>query len=59
VFQVLCKQLSLLSGALQRQLTTLFARHSQIVNFLGGLLLVGVAIYDLSKNWELLRLFFN
>ena len=51
--------LSLLSGALQRQLTTLFARHSRIVNFIGGLLLVGVAIYDLSQNWQLMRLFFN
>lgn len=50
--------LSLLSGVLQRQLTTLFARHSRIVNFIGGLLLVGVAIYDLGKNWEFLRLFF-
>jgi cytochrome c-type biogenesis protein len=50
--------LSLLSGVLQRQLTTLFARHSRIVNFIGGLLLVGVAIYDLNKSWEFLRLFF-
>jgi cytochrome c-type biogenesis protein len=49
--------LSFLSTALQRQLTILFARHSRIVNFTGGLLLVGVAIYDLGKNWELLRLF--
>lgn len=49
--------LSFLSAALQRQLTTLFARHSRVVNFIGGLLLIGVAIYDLSKNWELLRLF--
>jgi len=51
--------LSLLSGTLQRQLTTLFARHSRVVNFIGGLLLVGVAIYGLSKNWELLRLFYR
>ena len=51
--------LSFLSAALQRQLTTLFARNSQIINFIGGLLLVGVAIYDLSKNWGLLRLFFK
>jgi cytochrome c-type biogenesis protein len=51
--------LSLLSGTLQRQITTLFARHSRIVNFIGGMLLVGVAIYDLSKNWELLMLFFS
>jgi cytochrome c biogenesis protein CcdA len=50
--------LSFLSAALQRQLTALFARHSRIVNFIGGLLLVGVAIYDLTKNWKFLRLFF-
>ena len=51
--------LSLLSGVLQRQLTALFAHHSRIVNFIGGLLLVGVAIYDLIQNWELLQLFFR
>jgi cytochrome c-type biogenesis protein len=51
--------ISLLSGALQRQLTTMFARHSRIVNFVGGLLLIGVAIYDLNKNWDLLKLFFS
>ena len=51
--------LSLLSAALQRQLTTLFARHSRVVNFIGGLLLVGIAIYNLSKNWELLQHFFR
>lgn len=49
--------LSLLSGALQRQLTTFFARNSRIVNFIGGLLLVSVAVYDVIKNWGLLRLF--
>jgi len=51
--------LSLLSAALQRQLTLLFARHSRTVNLIGGMLLVGVAVYDLSKNWELLRLYFG
>jgi cytochrome c-type biogenesis protein len=51
--------LSLLSGALQRQLTTLFARHSRAVNFIGGLLLVGVAVYDLNLNWGMLRSFFS
>lgn len=50
--------LSLLSGALQRQLTTLFARHNRIVNIVGGLLLVSVAIYDLNLNWVMLRSFF-
>jgi len=50
--------LSLLSGALQRQLTTLFARHNRIINIVGGLLLVSVAIYDLNLNWIMLRSFF-
>jgi cytochrome c-type biogenesis protein len=49
--------LSFLSAALQRQLTMLFARHSRVVNFIGGLLLVGVAIYDFSKNLEILQLY--
>lgn len=50
--------LSLLSGALQRQLTTLFARHSRLVNIVGGLLLIGVAVYDVAQNWQLLQLFY-
>ncbi len=50
--------LSLLSGALQHQLTTLFARHSRVINIIGGLLLIGIAIYDLSLNWEMLRFFY-
>lgn len=49
--------LSLLSAALQRQLTSFFVRHSRAVNFVGGLLLVGIAIYDIAQNWELLQLF--
>jgi cytochrome c-type biogenesis protein len=51
--------LSFLSAALQRQLTMLFAHHAKIVNFIGGVLLIGVALYDLSTNWELLKLFFK
>jgi len=50
--------LSLLSGALQRQLTSFFARHSRVVNVVGGVLLIGVAIYDLSLNWEMLQHFY-
>jgi cytochrome c-type biogenesis protein len=49
--------LSLLSGALQRQLTTLFARHSRLINVIGGLLLVGIAVYDLVTNWKMLQIF--
>ena len=48
--------LSLLSGALQRQLTRLFARHARIINIIGGLLLLGVGIYDLAQNWTQLVL---
>ena len=49
--------LSLLSGALQRQLTVFFARHSRVINFIGGVLLVGIAVYDLNKNWQFIRMF--
>jgi len=49
--------LSFLSAALQRQLTVFFARHSRSINFVGGLLLMGIAIYDLWKNWALIQLF--
>jgi cytochrome c-type biogenesis protein len=49
--------LSFLSAAVQRQLATLFARYSRIVNFIGGLLLIGAALYDLIKNWDLLKIF--
>jgi cytochrome c-type biogenesis protein len=49
--------LSFLSATLQRQLTSLFARHSRRVNLVGGILLVGVAVYDLSTNWNLFLLF--
>lgn len=50
--------LSLLSGGLQRQLTSLFARHSRLINAIGGLLLIGIVIYDVALNWGMLKLFF-
>jgi cytochrome c-type biogenesis protein len=51
--------LSLLSGAFQRRLTTLFSRHSRVINIFGGLLLIGIAIYDLGQNWGMLRAFYS
>ena len=51
--------LSLLSGALQRQLAGWFARHARLINVIGGLLLIGIAAYDLYTNWPLLRLAFS
>jgi cytochrome c-type biogenesis protein len=49
--------LSFLSGALQRQLTTFFASHNRLINVIGGLLFVGIAVYDLAKNWKMLQIF--
>ena len=49
--------ISLLSASLQRQLTGLFARHSRVINLVGGLLLIAIAIYDLAQNWQFLQLF--
>jgi cytochrome c-type biogenesis protein len=51
--------ISFLSAALQNQLTVLFARYNRVVNFIGGLLLVAIAVYDLAQNWELLQLFYK
>ncbi|MFH2038294.1 MAG: cytochrome c biogenesis protein CcdA [Chloroflexota bacterium] len=48
--------LSLLSGALQRNITRWLARNSRLVNIVGGLLLVGIGIYDFLANLELIRL---
>ncbi len=33
------------------------ARQSRIVNFSGGVLRIGVALYDLVQNWGMLRAF--
>ena len=50
--------ISLLSGTFQRRLTVLFAVHGRAVNLIGGVLLVGVALYDLRLNWEMLRAYY-
>ncbi len=50
--------LSLFSAALQRQITRIFARHSRVINVIGGVLLIAVAVYDLRLNWEMLSLFY-
>ena len=48
--------LSLISGVLQRNITRWLAQHSRLINAIGGLLLVGIGIYDFIVNWELIRL---
>jgi len=51
--------LSLISGSLQRSITRWLAQHSRMVNVVGGVLLVGIAIYDFIQNWDLIRLTFQ
>jgi cytochrome c-type biogenesis protein len=51
--------LSLLSGALQRSITRWLARNARFVNVAGGLLLVGIGVYDFWVNWELIRFVFG
>jgi cytochrome c-type biogenesis protein len=51
--------LSFLSGVLQRNITRWFAQNSRLVNIAGGLLLVGIGIYDFWVNWELISLMFG
>lgn len=49
--------LSFLSGASQRWITRQFAVHAHLINFISGMLLLGLAIYDISTNWELIEVF--
>ncbi len=49
--------LSFLSGALQRTITRWFAMHSRMVTIIGGILLVGIGIYDIAANWQLISAF--
>jgi cytochrome c-type biogenesis protein len=51
--------ISLLSGAMQRNLTRWFASHSRAINFAGGLLLIAIAAYILADNWEMLTLYYT
>lgn len=51
--------LSFLSGAAQRWITRQFAIHARWVNVTGGLLLVGIGLYDLWANWELISIFWR
>jgi len=48
--------ISFLSGVRQRSITRWLALHSRQVNVAGGVLLVGIGIYDLAANWELIVL---
>jgi cytochrome c-type biogenesis protein len=49
--------LSFFSGTAQRWITRQFAQRARMINLISGLLLVGIGIYDLISNWELISAF--
>ncbi len=49
--------LSFLGGSSQRWITRQLAMRARLINFIAGLLLVGVAIYDFTQNWELIQVY--
>jgi cytochrome c-type biogenesis protein len=51
--------ISLLSGAVQRDLTRWFAVHRRALNLVGGTLLLAIAAYALADNWEMLQLYYS
>jgi cytochrome c-type biogenesis protein len=46
--------LSLISGAAQRSITGFFTRHTPWINLLGGIVLIGLGLYDFANNWPLI-----
>lgn len=50
--------LSLISGAAQRWITRQLALRSRLINAIGGMLLLALAIYDLAANWDLILAYF-
>jgi cytochrome c-type biogenesis protein len=44
--------LSLIAGSAQRAITRFFAVHARWVNLAGGVILMAIALYDLSVNWS-------
>jgi cytochrome c-type biogenesis protein len=51
--------LSLLSGVTQRWLVRAFAMHTRQIYLVGGLLLVGIGVYDLVSNWSILAIYWG
>lgn len=49
--------LSYLSEKSQRWLTRQVVIHAQLVNVAGGLLLIGIAIYNFWINWQVIDLY--
>ncbi len=51
--------LSLLAGARRQQIVRAITRHHRVIETVGGLLLVGVGLYDLATNWDSILLTFG
>ena len=51
--------LSLISGGAQHWITRQFAMRARLLNVVGGLLLIGVGIYDFAANFEILKLYLS
>ncbi len=49
--------LSFLSAANQRWIIRQFTLHGRLINVVGGLLLIGIGVYGLASNWELITAF--
>ena len=45
--------LSFLASATARYITSWLAKHSKLINQIGGALLIGIAIYDVIQNWDM------
>jgi hypothetical protein len=39
--------------------TRTLTRHGRAINVIGGILLVGVTVFDLSQNWTMLVAFYT
>lgn len=51
--------LSLLSGTVQNWIVRIFTRHTRLINLIGGILLIGVGIYDFTNNWGLVKTYLD
>lgn len=49
--------LAFVPTSFQRRMTGLSARHGRTIEWIGGLLLVAVAVYYAVENWDLFRLY--
>ena len=58
-FGMILLLLSFLSGSAQHWLVRFFAKHARAINIIGGVLLIGVGVYDLINNWELIMTYVN